>query len=106
MTLNTDQHFATDSFRINEEGRRKLANFFGSAKATSFVVVGHTDSRASDEYNMRLGLNRARAVAAVGQQVGARIVDVRSFGERMPAATNATPAGRFQNRRVEIMCIR
>lgn len=106
MVLNTDQHFATDSYRLNASGRSKLQSFFRTAKASAFVVVGHTDSRASDAYNMRLGLNRARSAAAVGQQVGARIVDVRTFGERMPKATNATPQGRYQNRRVEIMCIR
>ncbi|APX91144.1 cell envelope biogenesis protein OmpA [Brevirhabdus pacifica] len=106
MVLNTDQHFATDSYRLNAAGRSKLASFFRSAKASAYVVVGHTDSRASDAYNMRLGLNRARAAAAVGQSVGARIADIRSFGERMPKATNATVQGRAQNRRVEIMCIR
>lgn len=104
--MNTDQLFATDKFYIHAQGRAKLNQFFQSANASAFVIVGHTDSRASDSYNMRLGLNRAKAVAAVGKSAGARIVDIRTHGERMPKATNATAAGRQANRRVEIMCIR
>ena len=69
-------------------------------------MVGHTDSRASDEYNLRLSYNRANAVAAVGRSIGANIVDIRGYGERMPAASNATAEGMAQNRRVEIICIR
>lgn len=106
MTLNTDQNFATDSYKINAEGVRRLTEFFRTAKASAFVVIGHTDSRASDAYNLKLGFNRAKAVAEVGAAAGARIADIRTFGERMPKATNATPEGRYQNRRVEIMCIR
>lgn len=70
------------------------------------MIVGHTDSRASDEYNMRLSQNRANAVANVASSLGARVVDIRHYGERMPRATNRTAAGRQANRRVEIMCIR
>ncbi|MGR3272648.1 OmpA family protein [Thalassococcus profundi] len=104
--MNTDQFFATDKFHISHAGRAKLAEFFRSASATAYVIAGHTDSRASDEYNMRLSYNRANAVAAVGRSIGANIVDIRGFGERMPAASNATATGMAKNRRVEIICIR
>jgi outer membrane protein OmpA-like peptidoglycan-associated protein len=102
----TDQLFATDRYSINAAGRAWLENFFRTANAFAFLVYGHTDSRASDEYNMRLSQNRANAVASVGQSVGARIVDIRGFGERSPRATNATAEGMQQNRRVEIYCLR
>nr|WP_234990308.1 OmpA family protein [Roseivivax lentus] len=104
--MNSDQFFATDSYRISSAGKQRLAEFFRSASATAFVIVGHTDSRASDQYNMRLSYNRANSVAAVGKSVGARIVDVRGYGERMPVASNASTAGMAKNRRVEIICIR
>ncbi len=104
--MNTDQFFATDKFHISHAGRAKLAEFFRSASATAYVIAGHTDSRASDEYNMRLSYNRANAVAAVGRSIGANIVDIRGYGERMPAASNATATGMAKNRRVEIICIR
>ena len=55
---------------------------------------------------MRLSQNRANAVANVAARLGARVVDIRFYGERMPRATNNTAAGRQANRRVEIMCIR
>jgi outer membrane protein OmpA-like peptidoglycan-associated protein len=104
--MNTDQYFATDKYRISRAGQQRLAEFFQSADASAFVIAGHTDSRASDEYNMRLSYNRANAVASVGKTVGARIVDVRGYGERMPVATNGTATGMAKNRRVEIVCIR
>ncbi|WP_080456702.1 OmpA family protein [Roseovarius sp. A-2] len=104
--VNTDQHFATDSARIRPGGRENLMNFFREAGAVSYLIVGHTDSRASDEYNMDLSLRRANAVAAVAQSVGARISDVRGYGERRPKASNNTAEGMAQNRRVEIMCWR
>ena len=104
--MNTDQFFATDSYRIHAQGKQRLAQFFKSTGAISYIITGHTDSRASDEYNMRLSINRANAVAAVAAQSGARIADVRGYGERMPAAPNGSAAGMAQNRRVEIICIR
>jgi len=104
--MDADTLFATDRYRITSKGRALLADFFNSSSATAYVIVGHTDSRASDEYNMRLSQNRANAVANVASSLGARVVDIRHYGERMPRATNRTAAGRQANRRVEIMCIR
>ncbi|UOA27970.1 Outer membrane porin F [Pseudosulfitobacter sp. DSM 107133] len=104
--METDQFFATDSYRISAAGKQRLAQFFQTTGATSYIITGHTDSRASDAYNMRLSLNRANSVAAVAQSTGARIADVRGYGERMPAAPNTTVAGMAKNRRVEIICIR
>ncbi|MFU8835045.1 OmpA family protein [Roseovarius autotrophicus] len=105
-TVQTDQLFATDSARISPAAQQRLREFFQNANAVSYTIVGHTDSRASDEYNMRLSLRRANAVAKVARNAGARISDVRGYGERMPKASNATADGMAQNRRVEIMCWR
>lgn len=102
--MNTDQFFATDSYRISKAGRARIAEFFQSASAVGYVIAGHTDSRASDEYNMKLSYNRALAVAKVARSVGANITDIRGFGERMPVASNATTTGMAKNRRVEIIC--
>ena len=104
--MNSDQLFATDSARIGPKGKARLANFFRQANALSYIIVGHTDSRASDQYNMDLSLRRANSVARIAVQNGARIADVRGYGERMPRASNSTAAGMQQNRRVEIICIR
>ncbi|WP_372887304.1 OmpA family protein [Shimia sp.] len=104
--MNSDQFFATDRYNINAANRQRLAEFFSSATASAFIIAGHTDSRASDEYNMRLSFNRANSVAKVARSTGARVIDVRGYGERMPRASNATSAGMAENRRVEIICIR
>jgi outer membrane protein OmpA-like peptidoglycan-associated protein len=102
----TDQLFATDKSAISASGRARLEEFFRKANARAYTVIGHTDSRSSDEYNMRLSRNRAEAVARVAKGVGANLISVQGYGERQPRATNATKAGMAQNRRVEIICIR
>lgn len=104
--MNSDQFFATNSYRINKQGKVRLAEFFQNTGAVSYIITGHTDSRASDEYNMRLSYNRANSVAAIAASTGARIADVRGYGERMPAASNNSAGGMAKNRRVEIICIR
>ena len=70
------------------------------------MIAGHTDSRASDEYNLRLSQRRANAVAQVAKSAGARIGDVRAYGEREPRVPNTSAANMAQNRRVEIYCVR
>ena len=104
--MEADQFFATDKYSISPQGRARLANFFQSTGAVSYIITGHTDSRASDAYNMRLSYNRANAVARIANQVGAKIADVRGYGERMPAVPNNSAANMAKNRRVEIIYIR
>jgi outer membrane protein OmpA-like peptidoglycan-associated protein len=104
--MNSDQLFQTDSYHVSAQGQARLQQFFQSAGASAYIVTGHTDSRASDAYNMRLSQNRANSVARVGQSVGARIIDVRGYGERNPRADNHSSQGMAQNRRVEIICLR
>ena len=100
-----DQLFATDQATISANGRARLQQFFRQTSARGFVISGHTDSRATDAYNMRLSQRRANAVARVGQSTGARILDVRGYGERQPRASNDTGRGMALNRRVEIVCL-
>mgnify|MGYP001627942034 FL=1 len=104
--MQSDQFFATDKYYISPANKQRLAKFFQDSTATAFIIAGHTDSRASDQYNMRLSYNRANAVAQVAASTGARIADVRGYGERMPAASNNSAGGMAKNRRVEIICIR
>lgn len=104
--MQSDQLFATDRYTISAAGREALVNFFNSANAFGFLIYGHTDSRASDEYNLTLSDNRANAVAEIAAGLGKRVVDLRGFGERQPVASNDSAAGMQQNRRVEIYCLR
>lgn len=103
--LPTDLLFETESTRVSASGRDRIAAVFQRGNARSFIVTGHTDARGSDEFNMRLGQERANAVARIGRTLGAPVSDVVSFGERRPRASNGTVAGRQANRRVEILCL-
>jgi outer membrane protein OmpA-like peptidoglycan-associated protein len=102
--MSSDQFFASNSYRISREGKARLKEFFRTSPAFAYTIIGHTDSRASDEYNMRLSFNRANSVAAVALGLGVRVTDVRGMGERVPVAANNSPAGMAKNRRVEILC--
>ena len=104
--MKTDQYFATDSYRIHKAGQARLMEFFEGTNAVSYIITGHTDSRASDQYNMRLSRNRANSVAAIAQKSGAKVSEVRGYGERQPVASNTSAEGMAKNRRVEIICIR
>lgn len=101
-----DQLFATDQSAISADNRARLTQFFRTANAYGFLIYGHTDSRASDEYNITLSNARATAVAQVALASGVRVIDVMGYGERQPVATNATAEGMQANRRVEIYCLR
>jgi outer membrane protein OmpA-like peptidoglycan-associated protein len=102
----TDQLFATDKSIIPNSKKTELMNFFQSANAFGFLIYGHTDARASDEYNMGLSQRRASAVSSIAQSAGANVVDVKGFGERQPRAQGGSAAAMQQNRRVEIYCVR
>ena len=106
LTQNTDTLFNTDSAHLTHGGREYLRQFFTGASAFSYAIYGHTDARASDEYNIDLSNRRARAVYDVALSVGAVVDRVVGFGERRPIATNDTAAGMPLNRRVEVVCYR
>ena len=106
LVQNTDTLFATDSHKLTSSGRAYLQQFFQSSGAFGYAVYGHTDSRASDEYNMSLSQRRAKSVADVARSVGAMVEREIGFGERQPIASNSSAAGMQKNRRVEVVCYR
>ena len=68
------------------------------------TIIGHTDSKGTDAYNMALGMRRAVAVRDKLIEFGldpARVLSVESRGESEPIAPNDTAEGRFENRRIE-----
>jgi outer membrane protein OmpA-like peptidoglycan-associated protein len=74
---------------------------------TVIEVAGYTDSTGEANYNQILSERRANSVGTylTGQQVVPGRVVSRGFGERSPAASNATREGRDQNRRVELKLV-
>jgi outer membrane protein OmpA-like peptidoglycan-associated protein len=71
------------------------------------AVEGHTDATGTDTYNQQLSEQRAAAVrtALVTGGVPSDRITSRGFGESQPVTTNDTPAGRQQNRRVEVVVL-
>ena len=69
-------------------------------------IYGFTDSLGSASYNKQLGMERADAVQGYLVQnanLDSSNITLHSLGENYPVATNSTPEGRQENRRVEIV---
>lgn len=99
--------FDTDSDAIQSGFYDVLSSVtlvFKEYEKTYIDILGHTDSTGSDAYNNDLSQRRANSVASYFSSRGILYdrMMVRGYGERMPIASNDTPQGRQQNRRVEI----
>jgi outer membrane protein OmpA-like peptidoglycan-associated protein len=104
----SDVLFRSGSFELMPGARERLAKVSGIILAypsLHLAVEGHTDSIGSDDYNQNLSEQRASAVRDyfVQQGIPAASVESRGFGKTEPIATNDTPEGRQQNRRVELV---
>jgi OmpA-OmpF porin, OOP family len=69
------------------------------------TITGHTDNSGSEEYNMSLGLARAKHIQQIlrGKGISADRIAVSSKGESEPVASNDTEEGGRQNRRVVLV---
>ena len=99
-------NFDFDKSVVKPQYFELLRNVKDYAEQNDFklTIIGHTDSKGSDEYNMALGMRRAIAVRDKLLEFGldpARILGVESRGESEPIAPNDTEQGRFENRRIE-----
>jgi len=83
----------------------RLANYLENNPSKNVLIEGHTDSTGSDETNLQLSQYRANAVrmALVSEGISPRRIMATGLGSSRPVASNATAAGRQQNRRVEIV---
>lgn len=104
----SDVLFDTGSATLKPVTREKLARVAGiliSQPALKLTVEGHTDSVGEATLNQRLSENRADSVRGylVAQGIASNAVETAGFGESQPVASNDTPAGRQQNRRVELI---
>ena len=101
ITFDTDQSDVKPQFY---ETLNSVALVFQEFDKTLIDVIGHTDSDGSDDYNYDLSRQRAASVARYlsAQQLDPNRFSVEGRGEREPIASNASAAGKTQNRRVEI----
>ena len=100
--------FDFDSAEIRPDAERTLTEVAEVLKAYAqrpMRIEGHTDSVASDDYNLKLSERRARSVQGwLTSRGGVKATfATRGWGESRPAATNDDAAGRQQNRRVEVI---
>jgi outer membrane protein OmpA-like peptidoglycan-associated protein len=107
MTL-SDVLFDTGKATLKPGANRDLDRLAQALKDNSDTLVkieGYTDSVGSEEYNQQLSERRAESVADALQMRGvpANRYQVEGLGKEFPVASNNTPEGRQQNRRVEIV---
>lgn len=108
LSLGSDVLFDSGQATLQPGARAKLAELSGilaKYPRTVVTITGHTDSRGSAELNDRLSRERAQAVAdeLVANGVNPARISTRGAGAGSPVATNETPAGRQQNRRVDVV---
>jgi outer membrane protein OmpA-like peptidoglycan-associated protein len=104
----SDVLFDTARADLKPGAREKLSRVVGivlSHPGLRMEVEGHTDSVGSDSYNLQLSERRAASVRSylVAAGVAPTAVATSGRGETSPVASNATAAGRQQNRRVELL---
>ena len=100
--------FAVDSANLRPDLRADLFTLADSLRRypdSTVQILGHTDNTGTAAYNQGLSERRAQSVAAVLVNAGVPAGRLRTFGagENQPIASNLTPEGRQQNRRVDIV---
>jgi peptidoglycan-associated lipoprotein len=102
-----DVNFDFNKRSLNRVGKEKaieVSKMLARGEPVNVELQGNTDKRGSDEYNMRLGMDRAEAVKAelVSLGIPASRLSTVSFGERKPLFTEDEDWAYAANRRVEV----
>jgi chemotaxis protein MotB len=114
VELPSDVLFASGSVDLSEAGKASIAEIgqiLASLRDKKFQIEGHTDDQPIKTTrfpnNWALAAGRAIAVAEILVKSGlaTTAVSAASFGEFRPVATNVSPEGRSQNRRIEIVLV-
>jgi outer membrane protein OmpA-like peptidoglycan-associated protein len=108
VNMPQDLLFAVDSASVRPDLRRDLSTVASSLLKypnSRIDVIGHTDNTGAAAYNQDLSQRRAVSVAGILRDSGVPGARIAAFGrgEDQPIASNLTPEGRAQNRRVEII---
>ena len=100
--------FESGSARLTPSSRTDLSRLLAALEDNAALrvrVEGHTDAAGGADANRQLSQRRAEAVVdwLVGRGIAPSRLEAVGVGEDRPVASNDTPAGREQNRRVEIV---
>lgn len=95
-----------DSYELLQESKielNKLLAMLNEIKNLKIEVSGHTDNTGTNEYNLKLSENRAKAVAnyLIAHGINAARISWKGYGESQPIADNNTPESKAKNRRTE-----
>lgn len=104
----SDVLFDSGSYTLKPGAREKLAKISGIVLAypgLNLQIEGHTDNVGGEDFNQQLSERRAASVRdfLVQQGVSAASITARGLGKAQPVASNESPEGRQQNRRVELV---
>ena len=107
VTFNSGILFPTNGTKLNTTSKEELAEFAAKMQdmtETDITIFGHTDNTGTAQVNERISAQRAASVAEYLQKCGiaASRMSAQGLSYNVPVATNDTPEGRAQNRRVEI----
>lgn len=99
--------FDFDSFALKQESLsslRRLDRFLRANPTVSILITGHTDNLGSDEYNLKLSLQRAQSVRDYLLEVGTNPdrIKVQGKGYREPMLPNSTAINQAKNRRITV----
>jgi chemotaxis protein MotB len=110
--------FPEGGFRLNSQTKAvlgKLVPTLSGLQQTKIIVDGYTDNvpigpglkREGISSNLELSSRRADVVVEylVNQGVNQNLISAQGFGESNPVASNDTPEGRAQNRRIEVTLV-
>lgn len=103
--------FPTDHYALSPEAEQRLSELAMRLKSENrnvyLEIQGHTDAVGDEDHNQELGEARAEAVRRYLSQQGIALnrMSTISYGEDSPVASNDTPEGRSQNRRVAIIVL-
>ncbi|MEM8920416.1 MAG: OmpA family protein, partial [Pseudomonadota bacterium] len=108
LLMPSDVTFAVNQSSVQPEFQSALDNVASTLveyPSTSIDVIGHADSTGSADYNQTLSEQRAQSVSSYLTSRGVQDLRLASYGmgESQPVASNTTPEGRAQNRRVQIV---
>ena len=109
ITLSGSVLFATNKSELLPAAQTKLQEVARALtqqdKDSKILIEGHTDSQGADDMNMALSQRRAESVKnyLVSQGMAADRITAVGVGKQRPIADNASPEGRANNRRVEII---
>lgn len=101
--------FATNSARIRPESTptlEEIARILRENPGLRLGIEGHTDSDGDEAHNLTLSEQRAAAVKTFlveEHRIAEGRLQATGHGESKPVADNASPEGKQQNRRVELV---